>query len=155
MSINEYQNITASNCLNLIKINGQDQYFECGTIRLCTIVTNYLKKRYKKLSVLRYVDDDPFENVIKPDIRVSTIQSSGTAIDIPKLITVINTINVLSIQSNEQTLGRLRRLEGKETTFIYTFANNIKKHIMYNEERIKMLKPLSKDFSFIRHEKLI
>jgi hypothetical protein len=110
-----------------------------ATIDMCTLITENLKIFFKDLDIRRYVEDDPYENVIDPDIRVSTIQSSGTAVDIPGLITVIQTISILSQQSNVQTLGRLRNLPGKIMRFYYLYCAEIEKQKEYHERRVTLL----------------
>jgi ERCC4-related helicase len=98
-------------------------------------MTKYLKKKYPQLDVRRYCEDDPYEDVIEPDIRVTTILSAGTALDIPQLITVIMTNSVNSPVANLQTLGRLRELKDREVCFYYLFCEEIKKHVEYHHAR--------------------
>lgn len=101
----------------------------------CTEITRYLKQKYPMLDVRRFIDEDPYENLIDSDIRVTTILSGGTGHDIPGLTDVILTINIDSIQSNLQTLGRLRKLKDQAVRFWYLYAENIQKHQQYNKRR--------------------
>ena len=89
---------------------------------------------------MRYVEDDPYEHVIESDIRVSTLGSSGTAIDIPGLRCVILTISVRSIQSNEQVMGRLRKLPDRDVKFYAWNAANVPKQVEYQKQRIELLR---------------
>ena len=106
-----------------------------GSIDMCTRITDYLKKKYPNLDVRRYVEDDPYENLIEPDIRVTTIQSGGTAFDIPNLTTILLTNSIYSPVSNYQTLGRLRNLKDKEMKFFYLYCPQIAKQKSYHEYR--------------------
>ena len=71
--------------------------------------------------------NDPYENIIEPDIRVTTIISGGTAIDIPNLRTLILN-NIKSPVANLQTMGRLRDLQNRDVKFYYLYSEQIAKH---------------------------
>lgn len=109
-----------------------------ATINLATILTNFLSEEYPNLSVKRYCEDDPYENVIEPDIRVTTALSAGTAIDIPNLRVAIQTVSVSSIVTNLQTLGRLRKLKDRDVKFCYLYAENINKQRQYHFQRLNI-----------------
>jgi hypothetical protein len=144
--------ILASNYLNLIKTTLELSYFKdrkptqkaivfCASIDMCTIVTEYLKKMYMSLDVRRYVEEDPYENLMTADICVSTLISAGTAVDIPNLTTVVLTTCVSSIQSNVQSFGRLRELkDGTVPEFCYFACEYIPKHIEYHTKKKDILK---------------
>lgn len=108
-----------------------------GSIDMCTLITNYLKDLYPQFDVRRYVEDDPFENAMEADIRVTTILSGGTALDIPNLRVVIQTINIQSPVANLQVLGRLRDLKDPShpVKFYYVYCDQIKKHVEYHRAR--------------------
>ena len=109
-----------------------------GTIALATHLTNVLRVIYPDLDVRRYVENDPFENVIDADIRVTTVLSAGTAVDIPGLVCTIMTNNLKSSVSNLQSVGRLREIKGRDTKFYYIYCHQIPKHVEYNKHRIKL-----------------
>ena len=117
-----------------------------ASIKLCTIITNYLSDVYDDLDVRRYVEDDPYENCIDADIRVTTILGAGTAVDIPGLTAVIQTVNTLSIQSNKQTIGRLREIKGRDVKFYYLYSPQIKKHLDYHIARKDIFSKITKTF---------
>lgn len=110
-----------------------------GSIAMCTLLTDRLKKIFPHLDVRRYVEEDPYENVIEADIRVTTTISAGTAIDIPQLTCVILTNSIRSEISNLQTLGRLRELPGRDTNFIYIYSTDIPKQVKYHYEKMKLI----------------
>lgn len=109
-----------------------------GRSSMCTEITEYLKRRLPHMDVRRYVEEDPYENVIEADIRVTTIISAGTAIDIPGLVTVIMTNCVNSPVANLQTLGRLREIKDREVRFFYLYCEQIEKQVNYHLNRMEL-----------------
>lgn len=112
----------------------------CASIAMCTVVTAYLKKQYPTMDVRRYVEEDPYEDLMEADIRVTTLQSAGTAVDIPQLTTVVLTTAVSSSQSNVQGFGRLRKLsDGTTPEFNYFVCEDVPKHVDYHEKKRAIL----------------
>lgn len=126
-----------------------------SSVKMCTELTMYLKEIYRHLDVKRYVEDDPYSNVIDSDIRITTIMSGGTAIDIPGLTTVIQTINILSSQSNIQTLGRLRDIKDRKTEFYYLYCPQIPKHRIYHKQRKDFMNEYVKDIKELHYPKQV
>lgn len=93
-----------------------------ASVRMCTLYTNHLKSLYPKIDIRRYVQDDPYDNILKAEISISTINSASTAIDIPNLITVINTVSMASLQANIQSLGRLRKIKDVDVWYYYLYT---------------------------------
>jgi hypothetical protein len=120
-----------------------------ASVDMCTRLTDHFKSKYPDLDIRRYCQDDPYENLIEPDIRFTTILSGGTAHDIPGLTNVILTIAISSIQANIQTFGRLRAIEDSNVEFHYFVCKDLVKHINYHEEKIKMLQHRAKSFNII------
>jgi len=126
-----------------------------ASVRFATMLTEYLKSRYRNLDIQRYVSEDDYENVINPDIRVSTMQSAGTAVDIPGLTVVLNTVLARSPVRNKQSHGRLREIKDTEVRYIYFYCINIDKHKKFNTVRTEQLKPYSKTYKEIAYSKKI
>lgn len=119
---------------------GQRMAVYCASIEMCTLVTAYLKKKYPSLDIRRYVGEDPYEDLMEPDIRVTTLGSAGTAVDIPDLLVVLLTTCVASSQGNVQGLGRLRKLsDGSLTEFYYFVCEDVSKQIEYHEKKKALL----------------
>lgn len=118
------------------------------SVDMCTAIAKHLEGKYPDYDVRRYVADDPYENLMQPDVIVSTLGSAGTAVDIPNLTNVILTTAVDSIQSNVQSLGRLRKLDNGETIteFHYFVCEDIPKHLEYHERKKQMLSQRAKTF---------
>lgn len=117
-----------------------------SSVNMCTYFSELLQKEFPTLNVGRYCQDDDYEVILTSDITCSTVISSGTAIDIPNLITVIQTISIFSLQSNVQSFGRLRRLKDKEPTFIWFWTYDIQNHRKTNLERLRLLREKFKDY---------
>lgn len=109
----------------------------CYSIKMATRLSQYLAETYPNHTVERYVEDDEYRNVMEPDMRVSTVLSAGTGIDIPKLRLAILTTAVSSEKSNIQSLGRLRELKDDDRPPVfYWFTNEkIPKHLWYHRAK--------------------
>lgn len=126
-----------------------------SSIVMCTKLTEYLRYKHRDLTVARYVQDDPYENLLDPDIGVTTILSGGTAHDIPNLRATILTINIDSIQSNLQTVGRLRQLKDRDVKFYYIYCEQMLKHMQYHTNRRKTLAEQVASYIDLRYGKII
>lgn len=122
----------------------------CGTINMCKYLAEMANRQFNagknKFDIRTYIEEDPYENIMEADICFSTVLSSGTAVDIPNLLTVIQTTVIASLQQNVQALGRLRRLKDRDVKFYCIFCKNMQKQYHINSQRISVLKPLSKSF---------
>lgn len=105
-----------------------------STVRMADEILSRLRRDYihKGFKISRYVEDDPYENLIGSDMVVSTIISSGTAVDIKDLRMVLMSVCINSTVSNFQALGRLRKLSDRDTKFVYIYSDSIPKHISYH-----------------------
>ena len=106
-----------------------------SSVAMCTKITEYIKKQYPTKDVRRYVEQDEYRNVIDAEIRVTTVLSAGTAVDIPNLRVVIMTNCILSTISNIQSLGRLRKLPDRDVKFVYSYSNQLHKQINTHRKR--------------------
>lgn len=106
-----------------------------GTKEMATRLLETSKRLWPTLDIRTYLEGDPFENVIVPDIRFTTVIGGGTAIDIPQLTVAIMTNSIDSPNANLQALGRLREIPGKATTFYYLYSPTLKKQRDYHESK--------------------
>lgn len=132
---------------SLIKTHWQEKYQQgdkaivyAATIEMCTVIMNYLKTKYPGKLINKYTQGDPYSNIIESDICVSTIQSGGTAIDIPGLRFALMTTSISSSKSNLQTLGRLRKLKDRDVNFAYIYCEEIPKHLTYHLDKKVLFK---------------
>lgn len=131
-----------------------------GTIEMCEKIKYYIEgeliKLGKRYKVTKYTEKEDYSVIADNDIITSTIQSAGTALDIPNLVTVIQTVAVNSIQANKQTIGRLRDLgKNKEVIFSYIWTPDIKAHDNYNVNRLGYFAPIVKNSRVFKYDKLI
>ena len=113
---------------------GQKMLIFCSTIAMCTEVVAHLKAQFPQFKIARYVGEDEWEQLHNNDIVVSTIQSAGTAVDIRNLRYTLMTVSLSSKQTNQQVLGRLRKLKDfPDVTpeFMYTACTNVGKQVEY------------------------
>lgn len=127
----------------------------CSSINMCTYVAKHLKMMYPDRDIRRYVEDDPYDNLMSAEICVSTLLSAGTGHDIPGLTTVILTSAVSSTQSNIQGFGRLREIPGRDVRFIYFVCSDVPKHIDYHEKKKNILKETALSYDSISYSLLI
>jgi superfamily II DNA or RNA helicase len=126
-----------------------------STIDMCSVICDYLKSVYSDLDIRTYNQGDPYENVIESDIRVTTVISAGTAIDISGLTMVLLTNSLNSSVSNLQLLGRLREIKDREVYFIYLYCDQIPKHVEYHRNKVYLFTPKSKYIRTVRYDKLL
>jgi len=109
-----------------------------ATVQLATQLTDVLSKVYPDKDVRRYCEDDPYENLMDSDITVSTVLSSGTALDIPNLRVVVQTVSISAPVANIQNLGRLRQLPDRDVKFCYLYSDDITKQKQYHLARVNL-----------------
>lgn len=133
------------------KQEGEKLLIFVASINFATALTNYFKKTYKDLNIVRYVEDDEYEHLLTSDITITTNLSAGTAFDIPNLLTVIQTVSVSSYQTNEQAPGRLREIKGRDVIYWYLYTPNIDKQVNHNKDRVKVLSDIAKEYTHFKY----
>lgn len=123
-----------------------------ATIEFVRKLERIVQIAFPKYKVKGYCESDSRDFLMESDIVITTILKTGTGEDVPDLTTVIMTNSVDSIQSNIQTLGRLRKLEDHKTEFIYIYASNIKKQLEYHCNRRLYFNNRVKSFTSIEYE---
>ena len=124
-----------------------------STIDMCTLMHKAFSKHYADLNVKRYVEKDSYDEMLSGDIIISTNGSVGIGIDIPNLITTIQTVPISSRQLNIQALGRLREIEGKEVIYISLSCENIVLHKKYKDKRLHVLKKRVAKITYEKYDK--
>jgi len=137
------------------RTNGDKALIFVASIKLASVLVNILKRKYDYLTINRYVEDDPYENLMDADICVSTVLSSGTALDIPNLTDVFQTISIKSLQSVKQAYGRLRNLGEKKVRYHSFTCMNIPNHKETSKSNKEILSPLSKEWRTVFYNKKI
>lgn len=132
-------------------VRGERLLIYCASIQMCTLVVEFMKSEFKGIDIRRYVEDDPYENLMEADVSVSTLLSAGTGVDIPMLTTVILTTAISSSQSNIQGFGRLRKIPDKRLQFVYFVCQDVPKHLEYHEKKKEMLKHMAQQYDSVNH----
>lgn len=120
-----------------------------STKEMCTQLASFLQVTFTELDVNRKIGGDDYEELLTADIIVSTPKSAGTAVDIPRLGVIINTVNISSTQSVVQMAGRLRPAEGIVSRFYYLTCLDIPQHVKYHNEKSTKLKGVVKSLGVI------
>ena len=128
---------------------GQKCLIYAASIQMCTTITEHLRRKYPELTIRRYVEKDPYENLMKSDVCVSTIGSAGTGHDIKGLITVILTQAINAKAANIQGFGRLRKIEGVDVEFEYFTCKDVEKHMEYFMKKEMLLAERAKSCTTI------
>jgi len=130
--------------------DGDKMLIFAGTIKMCEAIRDKLRKEFKDLNLKidKYNAEDDFSVLMESDIIVSTIQSAGTAVDIPNLIAVLQTVATESVQANKQSIGRLRNIK-REVVFAYIWCGDIHSHYKYNKARLKYFEDKAKEIRLI------
>lgn len=122
--------------------HGQKCAIYCATVDLCAKVRDALRAMYPQFKIDKYTQEEPYEVLLGCDIAVTTLQSAGTAVDIPNLKVILSTVALSSKQANEQLIKRLRPLKDwpeVTPTFYFLSALCIPKHLEYaNGKRGKL-----------------
>lgn len=119
--------------------DGQKCLIYAASIQMCTEIVNYLKGKHRGLNVQRYVEKDPYSNLMNSTVCVSTLGSAGTGHDIKGLIAVILTNAVNARAANIQGFGRLREIHGVDVEFEYFTCKDIAKHMEYHYRKEQLL----------------
>ncbi len=139
-----------------VKQKGEKAGIYVATVEMANKFVMYLTLRHPELNIIRYCagEGDSYDELMKCDVYVSTIQSAGTALDIPNLTDVICTTMVNSSKSNIQVLGRLRKLPNdRKVTMYMPFCRQIQKHVKYTQFRAEIFRDITKSirtFNFDR-----
>jgi len=137
------------------RVEGDKAIIFMGTVNMCSLMVDYIKSKSRNLKITKYTEEDDYSVIEASDIIISTPSSASTALDIPNLVTTIQTFNVDSVTANLQTLGRLRDLKGKKMDFIYTWSSDIKQHKTYNANRLKLFIKRAKHIKSIEYRELV
>lgn len=112
-------------------------------VEMCEIFCEYLKKHYPELDIGVYVSDTDESALKKHEIIVSTVESCGTAQDIPNLKVSVLTRALNKRETNEQVKGRLRRLKDwPDVTPVMCYLNcsQVPKHNEYHHNKVEQYK---------------
>lgn len=122
---------------------GQKMLLFFSLTDMCDKAATWLKKKLTDLSICVFISGCSEELFLQNDIIVTTIESCGTARDIPDLVYAMLTRNVMRLEANEQIKGRLRKIKRwpeMAPKFDYLVCTSIPKHMEYHEAKINQFK---------------
>lgn len=121
-------------------VKGQKCLLLFARIIFIDAVLKHLKKKYPKVRIGRHVSGSKYEDLLKNDITLSTIKSSGTGVDIINLRECVMFHATDSEKDNIQILGRCRPLKdfpGVTPRFTWLTCANIPHHVRYGTNKKK------------------
>lgn len=119
---------------------GQKCLIFCSLTDMCVLVRDHLRGIYPELEINEFISETDEVILEKSDIIVSTVESCGTAQDIPGLKMSILTRALKKLETNEQVKGRLRKLKKwPDITPIFNYLTNrsVPKHLEYHQAKIE------------------
>jgi superfamily II DNA or RNA helicase len=126
-----------------------------SSLKMVTVITNAVKEWYPTLDVREYTGKDKYENALEPDIRVTHPQVFAEAIDVKNLIFTLNTVNIDSIATYIQMIGRLREIKGFDVKFVQLYCKNIPKHFKYISGNKEYVVPRVEDYIIGSYNKML
>ena len=121
---------------------GQKCLIFAGSVEMCEIISGYLGELFDEEVIEKYTSEDDYDVLMKSDTVVSTLGSSGTAVDIINLSVCIMTTALSTSQANLQAVGRLRELvnyKPDKPNFYYFTCLDISKHVDYKNKKKDIL----------------
>lgn len=138
------------------RVPGQKLLIFASTVVFCGEIAKFIKDLNPELDVRTYTQEDSYDNIIKADICVSTIQSAGTALDIPNLTTIVNTVIITSSPvANLQSLGRLREIPGTDVKYYYLYCSSIPAHKKCDNYRKELFAPKAESIKNLKYHNLL
>lgn len=120
---------------------GQKHITFVAMVEFATRLVEWLKPRYPGKTIVRYTGGDSYDDLIAADMSVSTGQSAGTGLDIPCLISGLQTVSIAAEGLNIQIAGRLRFIKGVDVRFGYLVCVDIPNHKKHHLNRLEIFKP--------------
>ena len=122
-----------------------------ASIDMCNSFTNYMKEKHPDESIYRYIGGDDYGTMLNSNIIITNQGMLGTGIDIKNLTMVFQTVSMGSLQANLQNFGRLRKIEGKDTSYFYIYCRDIQNHRKLSKERFEALKDRCKSIYYLQY----
>lgn len=137
---------------------GQKMMVFVATVQMATVLRDLLADLHPHLLVNRYVSEDEYDDLLAADLSVTTLQSAGTAVDIPNLRVTLMTTALSTKQGNIQVLGRTRPLKDwPDVTpeFYFLSAKDVDKHVQYAREKKEKLSGKVLSFQELQSEYVV
>lgn len=128
----------------LSKEEGTKLLIFTGLVDMGQHLLEYFRRKLPDLIVNSFNAGDEYDVLEKSDIIFSTVIKAGTAVDIPDLTQVHNTVSSDSPNQNVQAMGRLRELKHRPEVQVEYHAyicEDVPKQVLYSQRRAKLFKP--------------
>ena len=126
-----------------------------SSVRMSSVLTSYLQEQFPTLNVKRFMEDDPYENIMTADLCVTSAQNGGTALDVPNLVWILMTTSMSSLQANLQTLGRLREIKDRYLLYTYIYCLDIPNQVKMHKDRKEAIRETVKEFFYSDYCKVV
>lgn len=107
----------------------------CATVNMCDKVIQKYQTMWPELTIVRYCQGDPYEDILVSDMIVTTVKTGHASIDVPGLKTGLLTANVGSKEINEQAMNRTRENPNFEPRYVYLFTEDIGAAAKYHSNK--------------------
>jgi hypothetical protein len=127
----------------LSKEEGTKLLIFTGLVEMGQHLLEYFRKKLPDLIINAFNAGDSYAVLEQSDIIFSTVIKAGTAVDIPELTQVHNTVSSDSPNQNVQAMGRLRELKHRPNVQVEYHAyvcEDIPKQKTYNDRRRTLFK---------------
>ncbi len=120
-------------------------------------ISHVFRKAYPEIKTLTYVAGVKREEINDHSIIVATPGKASVGLDVKRLSTVINTVNMSTPAGNIQIVGRLRmpKKGESEKKFIQLNCKNIPTHGQYQNKRLGYLRERTKEIISISYGTLL
>ena len=126
-----------------------------ASVNMVNDFAEYLKVMHSEMNITPFTQLQKYEDLISADISIATPGKASTAVDIPELISVVDTTSSNSIQEVIQKVGRLRRIDEPVLTYIQLVCGDIPKHVKYQQNRNGYLRGVWKNMYELTYSKVI
>lgn len=135
------------------KLGGEKLLIYASGLGMIQAMYHHFRKKFNSLKVYEYKGGKNYDEMLEADVIISSFQMVGTAIDIPHLLTVINTTNVNEPAGNLQAVGRLRELPNREVRYIQFVNMRVNAHRNYHATFRKFIEPTLKELTTTEYKK--
>lgn len=136
-------------------VDGDKHIIFVSMVDMATRLRDWLEPLYPSKTIVRYTGGDSYDDLIAADISVSTPKSAGTGLDIPMLISGLQTVSIAAEGLNIQVAGRLRFIKDKDVRYGYLVCQDIPNHKKHHMVRLTILKDRTARVETLRADTIV
>lgn len=118
----------------------------CSLVEYISEMAEKVRNKYPAYKVVEYTGDATRDQLDDADIIIATTGKAATGLDIKNLIMVYNTVSMRTSILTAQSLGRLRKIDGRELIYVDRCDNNVGAHRRHAVDRKMILRGMAKNF---------